>query len=55
MDAVLNDLALHWPLYAAMPFIAALIGYVTKRIAIEMMFRPLDFVGIKPVFGWIPR
>ncbi|MDT7798325.1 MAG: hypothetical protein QOI78_1758 [Actinomycetota bacterium] len=52
MDAVLHDLALHWPLYAAMPFVAALIGYVTKRVAIEMMFRPLDFVGIKPVFGW---
>jgi uncharacterized membrane protein YheB (UPF0754 family) len=52
VDAVLHDLALHWPLYAAMPFVAALIGYVTKRVAIEMMFRPLDFVGIKPVFGW---
>ncbi|WP_290062418.1 DUF445 family protein [Amycolatopsis solani] len=34
-----------------MPFIAALIGYVTKRVAIEMMFRPLEFVGVKP-FGW---
>ncbi|WP_072481865.1 DUF445 domain-containing protein [Amycolatopsis australiensis] len=35
-----------------MPFIAALIGYVTKRVAIEMMFRPLEFVGIKPFLGW---
>jgi uncharacterized membrane protein YheB (UPF0754 family) len=52
MDVVLNDLALHWPLYAAMPFIAALIGYVTKRVAIEMMFRPLEFVGIPPLLGW---
>ena len=52
MGAVLDDLARHWPLYAAMPFVAALIGYVTKRVAIEMMFRPLEFVGIKPVFGW---
>jgi uncharacterized membrane protein YheB (UPF0754 family) len=52
MDAVLHDLALHWPLYAAMPFIAALIGYVTKRVAIEMMFRPLDFIGIPPLLGW---
>ncbi|MFD2471688.1 DUF445 family protein [Amycolatopsis silviterrae] len=35
-----------------MPFIAALIGYVTKRVAIEMMFRPLEFVGLKPFLGW---
>ncbi|WP_216217057.1 DUF445 domain-containing protein [Amycolatopsis aidingensis] len=35
-----------------MPFIAALIGYLTKRVAIEMMFRPLEFVGIRPFLGW---
>ncbi|WP_370950461.1 DUF445 domain-containing protein [Amycolatopsis sp. cg5] len=35
-----------------MPFIAALIGYVTKRVAIEMMFKPVEFVGIKPFLGW---
>ena len=52
MDAVLDDLARHWPVYVSMPFIAALIGYVTKRVAIEMMFRPLEFIGVKPVFGW---
>ncbi|ASR39760.1 hypothetical protein BAY61_28795 [Prauserella marina] len=59
MDAVLDDLARHWPLYAAIPFVAALIGYVTKRVAIEMMFRPLEWVGIKGTFlGWqgvVPR
>ncbi|MQA11383.1 MAG: DUF445 family protein [Pseudonocardiaceae bacterium] len=41
-----------------MPFIAALIGYITKTVAIEMMFRPTEFRGIKPIFGWqgiIPR
>jgi uncharacterized membrane protein YheB (UPF0754 family) len=53
VDAVLDDLARHWPLYAAIPFIAALIGYVTKRVAIEMMFRPLEFIGIPRTFlGW---
>ncbi|AIJ26625.1 DUF445 family protein [Amycolatopsis methanolica] len=52
MDGVLADFAQHWPLYTAIPFIAALIGYVTKRVAIEMMFRPLEFVGIRPIFGW---
>ncbi|WP_236796375.1 DUF445 domain-containing protein [Amycolatopsis sp. GM8] len=47
-----QDLAAHWPLYLAIPFIAALIGYVTKRVAIEMMFRPLEFAGIPPLLGW---
>ncbi|MFQ6273519.1 DUF445 domain-containing protein [Kutzneria viridogrisea] len=35
-----------------MPFIAAVVGYVTKRVAIKMMFEPIEFVGIKPVLGW---
>jgi uncharacterized membrane protein YheB (UPF0754 family) len=53
VDAVLDDLAAHWQLYAAIPFIAALIGYVTKRVAIEMMFRPLEFVGVPgTLLGW---
>ena len=52
MNAVLDDLARHWPVYVSMPFVAALIGYVTKRVAIEMMFRPLNFVGIRPFLGW---
>ncbi|MCT2582570.1 DUF445 domain-containing protein [Actinophytocola gossypii] len=42
-----------------MPLVAAVIGYLTKRAAIEMMFRPLRFVGIKePWLGWqgvVPR
>jgi len=41
-----------------MPLIAAVIGYVTKLVAVEMMFRPLEFRGIRPVFGWqgvVPR
>jgi uncharacterized membrane protein YheB (UPF0754 family) len=53
VDAILDDLAAHWQLYAAIPFIAALIGYVTKRVAIEMMFRPLEFVGVPgTLLGW---
>jgi uncharacterized membrane protein YheB (UPF0754 family) len=42
-----------------MPFIAAIIGYVTKLAAIQMMFHPISFVGIaKPFLGWqgvVPR
>jgi uncharacterized membrane protein YheB (UPF0754 family) len=45
--------------FLAMPFVAAALGYVTKRVAIEMMFRPLRFVGIPHTFlGWqgvVPR
>ncbi len=48
----MHTFAEHWPVYVSMPFIAALIGYVTKRVAIEMMFRPLEFVGIRPFLGW---
>ncbi|GAA0612016.1 DUF445 family protein [Kutzneria viridogrisea] len=43
-----HDLAV----YVSMPFIAAVVGYVTKRVAIKMMFEPIEFVGIKPVLGW---
>ena len=52
MDTVIADFGEHWQVYVTMPFIAALIGYVTKRVAIEMMFRPLEFVGVKPFLGW---
>ncbi|GAA0603464.1 hypothetical protein GCM10009547_01310 [Sporichthya brevicatena] len=47
-----------WVIYTSMPLIAAAIGYITKRVAVEMMFRPLTFVGIPPALGWqgvIPR
>lgn len=59
IDAFLSGFAANWPVYASMPFIAAVIGYVTKRVAIEMMFRPLRFIGVaEPYLGWqgvVPR
>lgn len=57
-DAVVADFQAHMWMYLAMPLMAAIIGYVTKVLAVEMMFRPLEFVGIRPIFGWqgvIPR
>ena len=51
-------------LYLSMPFVAAAIGYVTKVVAIRMMFEPLEWVGSEKrffgyrVFGWqgiVPR
>lgn len=47
-----------WYIYAVMPIIASLVGYLTKLVAIEMIFKPLEFKGIKPWFGWqgmVPR
>lgn len=54
---IVEDVQTNWWIYASMPFLAGLIGYVTKLVAIKMMFRPHKYKGIKP-FGWqgiIPR
>lgn len=45
------DVSEYWYIYASMPVIAALIGYGTKIVAIEMLYRPMKFIGIGP-FGW---
>ena len=46
-------------LYLSMPITSGLVGYGTNVLAIKMMFRPLEFVGIKPPYlGWqgiVPR
>lgn len=57
-NEILADVRSHWVLYASMPFVAALIGYVTKIVAIRMMFEPIEFMGWKPYLGWqgiVPR
>ncbi len=38
--------------YISIPFIASLIGWVTNWLAIKLTFYPLEFVGIRPFFGW---
>lgn len=49
----------HFWLYLSIPLIAGAVGYITKMLALEMMFRPLEFVGIRPPWlGWqgvVPR
>jgi uncharacterized membrane protein YheB (UPF0754 family) len=57
-QSILADLRAHWWVYVSMPIVAAIIGYVTKLVAIRMMFHPIEFVGIKPWLGWqgiVPR
>ncbi|XOV78730.1 MAG: DUF445 domain-containing protein [Aestuariibacter sp.] len=34
------------------PIISAFVGWFTNFLAVKMMFYPLEFVGIKPIFGW---
>lgn len=54
--ALLDDFTRHWLVYCSIPVVAAVIGYVTKVVAIRMMFQPVEFVGIRTrrrrVFGW---
>ena len=58
-QALWLDVQRHWLLYVSIPFVSGIIGYVTKVVAIRMMFQPLEFFGIlKPYLGWqgiIPR
>ncbi|WP_216213884.1 DUF445 domain-containing protein [Amycolatopsis aidingensis] len=58
MDAVLDELARHWPGYAALPLLGALIGYLAARLAVELLLRPVDPLGGRPPLGWqgvVPR
>ena len=34
------------------PIISAFVGYGTNFLAVKMMFYPLKFVGLPPIFGW---
>lgn len=52
-----DDFSVNWLIYLSMPFVAALIGWSTKIVALEMLYRPVEFKGIGP-FGWqgiVPR
>lgn len=51
------DFGANWFIYLSMPFVAAFVGWSTKIVALEMLYRPLAFVGIGPI-GWqgiVPR
>jgi uncharacterized membrane protein YheB (UPF0754 family) len=57
-EQIVVDVQLNWFLYLSMPFVAAAIGYVTKIVAIHMMFEPIEFIGKPPYLGWqgiVPR
>jgi uncharacterized membrane protein YheB (UPF0754 family) len=52
-----HDAATNWYIYLSMPLVAAFVGWSTKIVALEMIYRPLEFKGIGPI-GWqgiVPR
>lgn len=54
---VKDDFSVNWLIYLSMPFVAAFVGYTTKLLFLQMMYRPLEFRGIG-WFGWqgiVPR
>ncbi|MFL6089930.1 MAG: DUF445 domain-containing protein [Aeromicrobium sp.] len=54
---IATDFGLNWFIYLSMPFIAAFVGWSTKIVALEMLYRPVEYRGIGP-FGWqgiVPR
>ncbi|MCX8560208.1 DUF445 domain-containing protein [Mycolicibacterium mucogenicum] len=57
LTEILLDFRAHWVIYFSMPLVAAFVGWSTKIVAMEMIYRPLEFKGIGPI-GWqgiIPR
>ncbi|HEU4362822.1 MAG TPA: DUF445 family protein [Mycobacterium sp.] len=54
---IVADARLNWFIYLSMPLVAAFVGYTTKLVALQMLYRPIEFVGVGPI-GWqgvIPR
>ena len=52
-----QDFGANWLVYLSMPFVAAFVGWSTKIVALEMIYRPLEFRGVGPI-GWqgiVPR
>ncbi|MDP1541045.1 MAG: DUF445 family protein [Moraxellaceae bacterium] len=57
-ESFVTDFKADMWLYLSIPFISGFIGWITKVVAVRMMFSPIEFVGIKPYLGWqgiVPR
>jgi uncharacterized membrane protein YheB (UPF0754 family) len=53
-----HDFRLNWFVYLSMPFVAAFVGYTTKLLFLQMLYRPLEFRGFFGFIGWqgiVPR
>ncbi|TRW88435.1 DUF445 domain-containing protein [Mycolicibacterium sp. 018/SC-01/001] len=54
---ITTDVSAYWWVYLSMPLIAAFVGWSTKLVAVEMLYRPLEFTGWG-ILGWqgiVPR
>jgi uncharacterized membrane protein YheB (UPF0754 family) len=54
---ITHDFGANWLIYLSMPLVAAFVGWSTKIVALEMIYRPTEFKGIGPI-GWqgiVPR
>src|SRR5699024_5522988 len=38
--------------YVVIPLVVALLAWSTNWIAVQMTFYPIEFFGIRPIFGW---
>ena len=38
--------------YLSIPVIAGLVGIITNWLAIKLTFFPIEFCGLRPIFGW---
>jgi len=46
------DLTAEHLILLSIPIISAIVGWFTNFLAVKMMFYPIEFWGIKPIFGW---
>lgn len=46
------DLTSEHLILLSIPITSAIVGWFTNFLAVKMMFYPIEFWGIKPIFGW---
>ncbi len=46
------ELAREHYLLLSIPIVSAFVGWFTNFLAVKMMFYPIEFIGIRPIFGW---
>lgn len=39
-------------LLLVIPITSGIVGWATNFLAVKMMFYPIEFIGIRPIFGW---
>lgn len=59
LNNLLDTFMANWWVFALIPVISGVVGFSTNLMALKMMFKPVEFIGIKaPYLGWqgiVPR